>query len=422
MIKTSLAICFLGMACLCGCSAMFAKTSQLSMSHGTVGTPPEHGLRVMRVFPDSQAEAAGLQQPDLITQYGEFEIVDDAGYFAARNHYDEAHVPTVEIVVWRGRNRLTAKVRSGWLGIDTRENDKVSQAFFSLMDHMNAMLLIPKYQHDREFKGAFTEEPAQIVEKAKALIDQAEREGTLTSAQILVDRIYMTLDDAPIEDQKRQAVLLQQLIATQPVNYLHMLGNDKFFSDKRYRAAIPCFEQYLKTFSDDVSERLDLGLAYNEVGMYAEAERSANYVFDHKLGLSTKGQYVAYTVKAAAALGLKDYPSSIQFAEKAFSVDPKVYPLMIVQLAAAQMGDIRRVEEAMHKLQRVLPENYLKMKLEIDAGNAYALVKANQPEAARRLVKQSKDLDRTEGRVTHYWRIMPDGMDVARNWADLMQN
>jgi len=70
----------------------------------------------------------------------------------------------------------------------------------------------------------------------------------------------------------------------------------------------------------------------------------------------------------------------------------------------------------------VLPEKYLKMKLEIDAGNVYALLKTNQPDAARRLVKESKAQDRTEGRVTHYWRIMPDGMDVARNWADLMQN
>jgi tetratricopeptide (TPR) repeat protein len=401
---------------------MFAQTSRLSMAKATVGTPPERGLRVSAVFPDSPAEAAGLMQPDLITQYGEFEIVDDAGFFAARNHYEEAHVPTVEIVIWRGRNRLTARVPTGWLGVDTSENDKVSKEFFSLMGHMNTMLQTPKYQLDREFKGTFTEEPAQIVEKAKALIDQAEREGTLTPAQILVDRIYMTLDDAPIEDQKRQAVLLQELIATQPVNYIHMLGNDKFFEAKRYRAAIACFEQYLKTFSDDVSERLDLGLAYNEVGMYEEGERSANYVFDHKLGLSTKGQYVAYTVKAAAALGRKDYPGSIRFAEQAFTVDPQVYPLMTVQLAAAQMGDIRRAEEAMLKLQRVLPEKYLKMKLEIDAGNAYALVKANQPEAARRLVKQSKDQDRTEGRVTHYWRIMPDGMDVARNWVDLMQN
>ena len=95
---------------------------------------------------------------------------------------------------------------------------------------------------------------------------------------------------------------------------------------------------------------------------------------------------------------------------------------MIVQLAAAQTGDIRRAEEAMDKLQKVLPEKCLKMKLEIDAGNAYALMKANQSEAARRLVRQSKDQDRTEGRVTHYWRIMPDGMDVARNWVELMQN
>jgi Flp pilus assembly protein TadD len=392
------------------------------MEKATVGTYPERGLRVDRVFPESPAAAAEFWPSDLITKYGEFEIVDDAGFFAARNHYEEAHIPTVKIVVWRGRNRLTVRVPTGWLGVDTSDNDKVSKEFSSLMDTIYAKLRNPEYLLDREFKGMFPEEPAKIVEKAKALIDKAEREGTLTPEQILVDRIYMILDDAPVEDQKRQAVLLQQLIATQPVNYIHKLGNDKFFNNNRYRAAIPCFEQYLKTESDDVSERLDLGYAYNEVGMYEEAERAANYVFDHRLGLSTKGQYVAYTVLARAALGRRDYPGSIQLAEKAFSVDHKVYPLMIVQLAAAQMGDLRRAEEAMHKLQEALPEDYQKLKLQIDAGHAYALVKANQPDAARSLVRQSKDVDRAEGKATNYWRIMPDGMDVVRNWVELMKN
>jgi tetratricopeptide (TPR) repeat protein len=359
---------------------------------------------------------------DLITQYGDYPIEDDAGFFAARNHHENAGTPTVEIVVWRGLSRMTAKVPAGWLGVSTTENNKVSEAFSSLMNRINSMREIPEYMHDREFKGQFKEGPTKILQKAKDLIDQAEREGTLTRAQVQVARIYLILDEAPEEDQKRQSELLKQFFETQPVNYIHMLGNDKFFKDKRYRAAVACFTHYLKTSPDDVSIRLNLAVAYNQVGMYGEAERAADYVFNHNLELSEHGHVVGYYAKAIAALGRKDYLNSIQFAEKAFAIDPDADRMMLVQLAAAQMGDRERFAGAIQKLQEAQPAKYIEKKLQIDAVGAYAMVKNNQRDAARKLVRMWKDLNRAEGKVIAYWRHFPDGMDVARNWADLMQN
>ncbi|MCM3870844.1 MAG: hypothetical protein ND895_09155, partial [Pyrinomonadaceae bacterium] len=406
-----------------GCSAMLARPSQLSTSQGTPGTPPERALAVFRVFPDSPAAAAGIKTMDLISQYGDDQIGDDAGFFAARNRYEKSFTSTVEIVVWRGTLRMTVKVPTGWLGVSTIENDAVSRKFSALMMRLNAFQQVPEYRHnDMEFKAQFEGGPAKLLEEAKALIDQAEREGTLTPAQILVDRIYMTLDDAPEEDQRRQSELLKELIATQPVNYIHMLGSDKFFSNKRYRAAIECYKHYLKTSRDDVSIGLDLGVAYNEVGMYDKAEAAADYVFDHKLGLSQFGRRIGYEVKAVAALGRKDYRKSIQFAEKAFASSPDPYDLMLIQVAAAQMGDIEKLEEANQNFQQVLPAKYDGMKLQIDAVEAYGLVKNNQRDAARKLVSRWKDTDRAEGKVIAFFKKVPDGMDVSRNWADLMKN
>lgn len=422
MNKAILFLCFLGMACLCSCAAMLARTSKLSDGKGTPGHPPTRGLRVTQVFSGSEAEAAGIHSGDLITHYGEYQIVDDAGFFAARDHYEEAHTPTVEIVVWRGVLPMSAKVRTGWLGVDTVEGDKVSQEFSSLMNRIKAMRDLPEYMLDREFKGQFTEGPTKILEKAKALIDQAERDGTLTPAQVLVARIYLVLDDAPQENQVRQAELLKQLLATQPVSYIHMLGNDRFFNDKRYRAAVACLSHYLKTEPDDISMRLNLAFAYTALGMYMEAADSADYVFEHNLDLAKHGYYVAYEVKAIAALGRKDYTNSIQFARKAFASEPEPYPLMLAQLAAAQMGDRGRFEAANQQLQEALPAKYVELKLEVDAVRAYALVKGNQRDPARKLVRQWKDLDRAEGKVISFWRQFPDGMDVSRNWADLMRN
>ena len=303
MRKALLAICLLATACFCGCRGILAQPSQLHISKATHGTPPERGLRVTKVFPNSPASAADIHVMDLITQYGEFTIVDEAEYFAARNHYDQPLTPTVEIVVWRGPLRMTARVPTGWLGVSTRPNDKLSAEFLRLMTTIDSIRKIPNYMHEREFKGQFKETPAELFQKAKALIDQAERDGTLTPNEILVNRIYMILDDAPDEDQKRQAQLLKQLIESQPGNYIHMLGNDLFYENERYRAAIICLNHYLKTSPRDVSIRLNLAAAYNRLRMYEDADAAVDYVFDKKLGVSDYGRMVGYQNKAIAALG-----------------------------------------------------------------------------------------------------------------------
>jgi len=406
---------------LSGCSALSGQTTQLSQATAPWGGAPERGLRVTYVFPKSPAEAAGIHPMDVITKYGDFDVIDDAGFFAAKNHYDKPIPSTVEIVVFRGGYRMSAKVQTGWLGINSIDNDKVSQEFMRLMTRINTMREIPEYMHDREFKGQFVEGPAKILEKAKALIDEAERNQTLTPAQVQLYRIYMILDEASPEDQKRQADLLREFIASQPFNYVHMVGSDKFFKDKRYRAAIACFKEYLKRESGDVSIRLNMGFAYQRIGMYKEAAAATDYVLQH-LNVSEYGEYVAYTTKAGAALGLKDYRNSIRFAEKSFSLDPKFYPMSIALLGAAQMGDLVAFDRSIQQFQEALPAKYIEMKLETDAVKAFALVKANQRDEARKLVRGWKDLDRAEGKVIGYWRDVPDGMDVANNWANLMKN
>ena len=216
--------------------------------------------------------------------------------------------------------------------------------------------------------------------------------------------------------------MLKQLIETQPVNFISMLGQDKFFQGKRYRAAIVCFNRYLETSPDDVSIRLNLANAYNRVGMYNQAEAAVNHVIDHNLGVSDYGVGVAYENKSTAALGRKDYRNGIDYAYKSFEANPNIHPLFTVQLAAAQLGNMRALETAVQKLQEFEPPKYIELKLEIDAVDAYAMFKSNNREGARKLVRAWKDLDRAEGKVISFWRQYPDGMDVARTWAQLMQN
>ena len=231
----------------------------------------------------------------------------------------------------------------------------------------------------------------------------------------------MILDDASTEDQQRQEDLLQQLIASQPENYIEYLGSDKFFKGKRYRAAIACFKEYLKKSSDDVSIRLNLGFAYNEIGMYSEANSAADYVFEHKLGLTDYGRNVAYTVKAKAALGLKDYGATIRYANQAFSVEPTYYTISLAQLAAAETGDLTLLDELTWQFQKTLPQKYSQLKVQSDAVKAYALMKANKRDAARKIVQAWQPQDNAEGKVVDYWRIVPHAENVAKAVGELMK-
>jgi tetratricopeptide (TPR) repeat protein len=382
------------------------------------------GLRITQVYPASPAARAGLKPMDLIFRYGEFEIVDSASYFTARDAYEKSPKATIQIMVWRDGKPSKITVESGWLGIDSDEYSPLYSEFTSLMDSVNAMREIPEYMREREFKDTFTPDksPQKIIEQAQAVIDRGEQNGTLTPAQILVARIYMIFDDASREEIQKQSELLQQLIASQPPSFIHVLGNDLFFEKKRFRAAIECFKQHLKLHPDDVSIRLNLGLAYNRVSMFAEANTAADYALADEARLSQRNQYLAYNVKAMAALGRQDYSKAIEFGEKAFETEDCHCDLSLVMLAAAETGDLAKFQETLRKALERLPEEFSKRKLQLAAVEAFALVKAGKRDQAIELVRKWQDTDRIEGRLKAYWKIYPGGSDVWTNWTDLTRH
>jgi hypothetical protein len=381
------------------------------------------GLRIIEVYFGSAAERAGLKPMDLIFRYGEFEIVDDASYFAARDAYEKSPGATIDIMVWRDGRAITKTVESGRLGMETNEYNPVHYDFTSLMDSVNSMREIPEYMREREFKDTFTPDksPDKITEQARAVIDRGEQDGTLTPAQVLVARIYMIFDDASREEIQKQSELLKQLIASQPPSFIRYLGSDLFFEKKRYRAAIECFKQHLRLHPDDVSIRLNLGFAYNRVGMFAEADAAADYALADENTLSERGHHVAHNVKATAALGRQEYSKAIAFGEKGFETGDCNCDFSLVMLAAAETGDLTKLTETSHKFQEKLPEEFEKRKLQLAAVEAFALVKAGKRDQAIELVQNWKDTDRVEGRLKAYWKIYPSGSDVWINWTDLTQ-
>jgi len=126
-------------------------------------------------------------------------------------------------------------------------------------------------------------------------------------------------------------------------------------------------------------------------------------------------------VKAIAALGQGDYSKSIIFAEKSFELNRETFDISLVQLAAAERGDLQKLEEASNRFEQVLPEKYEKRRFEVDAVEAYALVKNNQRERARKLVLKWKDVESMEDRLNSYWGVYAGGSNVAKNWKELLQ-
>jgi len=418
--KTLMILCLL-VTSSCACNFLPVRAYQARGPQESKERFSGKGLRITEFLDGSPAQSAGLKRMDIIFRYGDFEIVDDASFFAARDTYENGREREIPIVVSRDGKALRMVVGPGRLGIITNEYGPVAYQFSSLMMRLDGQREIPQYQRDREFKGGYIPEE-KILDEARGIIDQAERESTLTPTQILVARIYMIPDDASPEDLKRQSELLAQLVSTQPASYLIMLGQDRFFEKKHHRAAVECFKRHLEVHPDDVSIRLNMGLAYYQLRMFAEAEAAADYVLDHQLGLSDHGHEVAYNVKAMGLLSRGDYSGSIFFAEKAFEIEQCHCDILIVLLAAAQTGDLQKLAEASHRFQQALPEEFENGKLQLTALEAYALVKSDQRPRARLLAQQWKDTDRVEGRLKSYWKIYPGGSDVWNNWNELTRN
>lgn len=414
--RALLILCLL-MTATGACSSFRARAAQVRGSQEAKIRFQGKGLRILEVNEGSPAQKAGLKPMDIIFRYGDFDVVDDASYFAARDAYENGSAAEISIVVLRNGKALKTNVEPGRLGIESNEYSPVAYQLSSLMMSVNVQQEIPEYQRDREFKDSFTLD--KVLDEARRMIDQAERESTLTPAQILVARIDVILDDASPADLKRQSELLAQLISTQPASYVGTLGQTRFFEKKHHRAAVECFKRHLEVHPDDVSIRLNLGIAYYRLRMFAEAEAAADYILDRQLRLSAHGYAVAYNVKAMGMLSRGDYSNSISFAEKAFDIDQCSCDISLVMLAAAQTGDLQKLEEASHKFQQALPAEFDRKSLQFAAVKALALVKSNQRELAREIAQKWKDKDRIEGRLKACWKIYPGGSDIWTNWNEL---
>ena len=415
---------FFGLALLLSLLVLLSMTvcAQQDRSVAGISTkaePPRVGLRVIRTEYGTPAEEAGLQFMDVISRYGNYQIVDASSYFTALEAYEKFPDAKVEMVYWHNREQVVTWVKAGRLGIEFNEYSVVAYQLDGLMQLLDLTIEAPDYFVESQVAAGKMQPREKVLSQLLALIDRAQIDGSLSPAQILVAKIKAIPDDAPPAEIEKQAELIKDLVTNQPRGYTDYLGYGTFFEHKRYRAAAACFRRLLEANPDDVSTRLNLGVAYSRLGMFDEADAAADYGLKHP-GLTARGHAVAYQVKANAALGRRDFSKALDFAEKAFQADPSSdYFMALWQFAAAQAGDVQKFYEVVEATEKALPKAYETLRGRTDILEACVLFRNNQSDKARSLALKwaGKENLLTNSR---YWRKYPSGDDVLKVWKQLL--
>jgi tetratricopeptide (TPR) repeat protein len=386
---------------------------------GGAGEPPKVGLRVLDVLAGSPAASAGLQSLDIISKYGDSAVVDAASYFAARDAHQRSPRAKVEIVYWRGRQKMTSIIAPGRMGIKFNEYNPVNYQLDSLMQRLNILIEAPGFSEGQVAPSALPPRD-KLIEQIEAAIQKAASDGSLTAAQILVAKINAIPDDSSPADIEKLSELLNELTSTQPFGFVDYLSYEVFFTHKRYRAAVACFKKTLESRPGDANGRLDLGIAYWHLQKYPEADAAADYALQHTAGLTQHGYVVAYEVKASAALGNHEFDKALDYADQASRLDPESgYIRSLSVLAGAASGDLAKFNDLMRAFEKDLPAEYLQLRPRLDALEAFVLMKNGQVEKARLLASKSIGTVDPDANAK-YWLQYPTGEDVMAAWRQLL--
>jgi tetratricopeptide (TPR) repeat protein len=380
--------------------------------------PPLDGLRVTEVFPDSPSLRAGLKVGDIIIKYGNRSVVDMASYYVAREAYKTDSDANIELGVKRNGRNVILIVPPGRLGFQSIDQRLELQCFYALMNDYD------QHRNLEEFGLAKPESESSqhILQHAANIIRDGQRQGTLTSSQVLLAKIYMIPDNGTAADDQTRLELLKELFANYPLSMIVSVGNDELFGNGRNKAAVECLKHYLKDNPNDISIRLNMGVAYSRLHIFDKAKDAADYVLDNKLPLSEYGYSVAFNIKAIAALGNKDYASCIAYNERSISLSPSIYNLNIWLLALAKIGNVRQFQLVRQIYKKAFPDDYISLEKYLDAVEVYLRVKNKEMEEARRIVAKWKSEPDITKRVRKYWSSYPVGLDIADMFARVMEN
>jgi ribosomal protein L40E len=356
------------------------------------------GLRITAVRRSSPAEICGLQIGDIIIRYAGVPVNDITSYVAALDAQDPNH--NITFTVFRNGTEIDLTARPGRMGFDYEDwNPTRNLIYDGLRTHNN-------------YGGSLN--------GVELLAANAERDGALTPAQVLIVKILLIPDRSSIAKEQERSEMLSDLFSIYPSIHLAQLANTEFYPLKSYAAAARCYEEQLELFDeDDVDVRLNLALAYLRVLDFDNAERNVNYVAERRMPLSAHGVHVVQEIRGGIALGRNRNEEALSrflpYAEKGDE-----YDLLMSLLAAEKMNDLDRFYEIRDRAAEATPENIKRQRFLVDCLNACLLAGKGKNDKAAALVLQHGSAQCVVDTAGAYWVSTPGASDIGSRLQKLL--
>lgn len=332
----------------------------------------DYGMLVTGLEYDSLAQTVGLQRGDIIKKYNDKLVIDKADYRRAVKFYQAQPEPnTATLTINRNGNLIVLNVPKGKLGFQSEDVNP-------LYDEINTAI------DKKEFA------------KAQRLITQGSRNNTLSVCQVLIAKISLIPDGATPQQVATGIKLYDQLMELYPKEDLGYLGWHEFLLRGHNNVAIITLQEYLKDHPGDVSNLLNIALAWQRLGEYDEATKIVDEVLARRpdAGLSPYGYAVAYRIKGRIALTKGDYPQALKYFHDTLenNSDPKDHSTYKAYLfVAAQLNDLAQFYQLRDYCQKNEAETLTQDAYFFDCLEAYLLVTNKHPEQAIELAKKWQD-------------------------------
>jgi len=355
------------------------------------------GLLVVSTDLFSKARRVGLIAGDIITRYNGDIVVDYPSYRKAVAKNVEAGATGVTMRVMRAGRPMELQAPPGLLGFDTGEWSQLREEI---------MELVAERQFDR----------------ARIMFEKAVSTGELSEYDLLISRISLIPDRDDTQDRQRFE-MLNELLSRTPDGNLGWLAG-VFYKAHLHKAAALFHEADLEVNPSDISVRTNLALTYAQGGRFDDAERMADELLSqYKGSLSSFGQSVALKAKALALDGRRDYRNAVilfrQALEKAGNREDFNLRMRYL-LSLARLKNLSEFEEGVRFCnqhpQEVLPQR----PFYVDSLRAYILVENGEKERAVQLVDKWRGDANALRRVAEYWNELTNSDDIAKHWAQLL--
>ena len=331
----------------------------------------DYGILITDIYYDSPAKTVGLQRGDVIKKYNDKLVIDSADYKRSMKAYQAQSEPNnATLTINREGNLITLSVPKGKLGFETEDLNP-------LYDEINTAIA-----------------NKELV-KAQKLIAQGSRNNTLSVCQVLIAKISLIPDGATPQQVATGIKLYDQLMALYPKEDIGYLGWHEFLQRGHNNVAIITLQGYLKEHPSDVSNLLNVALAWQRLAQYDEATRIVDQVLARpNTGLSPYGYAVAYRIKGRIALAKGDYSQALKYFHDTIenNSDPQDHSTYKAYLfVAAKLDDLAQFYQIRSYCQKNEAETLTQDAYFFDCLEAYLLVTNKHPEQALELAKKWQD-------------------------------